>query len=401
MPKFAYVAEREDGSQAKGVEKFDTLAEARLALLDRELSVVEITEKTSWTQVEITRKKVKREELMHLSRQLAAFIRAGIPILDAIDMMALEASSSAVREVMTAIAADLRAGERLSDAVDRHPEVFPDYYRGILRSAELTGQLDTVLDQLSRYLERDLEARNKIKAALIYPMAIVLMAIVTVIVLITYVLPKFETFFSSLNAKLPLPTRILLGFGSFVGSFWWLILGALALAALAVVLALRTESGRFTRDRILLRLPAIGDTVRYAIVERFCRILASMTDAGVPLPEALLVATGTTRNLVFERALGKARHAMMEGAGIAGPLARTELFPGTIIQMIRVGEQTGQLDRQLETAAGYFASELDFKIKRLTTMFEPIVITIMGLIVGFVAIALVMAMYGIYNQVSV
>jgi type IV pilus assembly protein PilC len=273
----------------------------------------------------------------------------------------------------------------------------PAFYRGILRSAELTGRLDTVLDQLSVYIDRDLETRRKIKGALIYPCVVLVMAAGTVVVLSTYVLPKFKDFFASLDAKLPLPTRMLLGFTRFLAVAWLpMVLGFAAIVLLGF-LASRTARGQYVRDRILLRLPAIGETVRYVIVERYCRILSSMVTAGVSLTDSLVVARDSLHNRVFERRLNEAYETVLEGGGLAAPLVKTQLFPATVTQMVRVGEETGSLDTQLTVAAEFFERELDYKIKRMTALFEPAVILVAGAIVGFVAIALVSAMYGIFR----
>jgi len=303
--------------------------------------------------------------------------------------------------MMAEVEDGLRRGEKLSDCLDRHPKIFPEYYRGILRSAELTGQLDNVLDQLAKYLERDLEARRKIKAAMIYPSVIAVMSVVTVAVLASFVLPKFKDFFNSLDAKLPLATRMLLAVTDFLTQWWWALIGGVVVVGLLTFAVLLTEGGRHARDRFFLAVPVLGETIQYALVERFCRILSSMVSAGVALPEALRVATESLRNLVFMRSLSGVGEAMLEGEGIAGPLSKTGLFPTTAGQMMRVGEETGTLDTQLEVTAQYYEGELDYKIKKLTALFEPIVIIIMGIVVGFVAIALVSAMYGIFRQVKV
>jgi type IV pilus assembly protein PilC len=401
MPKFAYVAVGPDGQQSKGVEKSDSRNAVELALYDRELRDIQVTEKKSFLQAELSGPRVKRDDLMHLSRQMAAFVRAGLPVLEAVHTIGTESDNSSVRRVMNDIEEGLRSGERFSDCLERHPKVFPDFYRGIVRSAEMTGELDTVLTRLALYIERDLEARRKIQSATIYPAVILVMSAVTVTVLATFVLPKFKVFFKSLDAKLPLPTRMLLAMTDFLTTWWWALAAGVGLIALAVFAVLRTERGRYGRDRLVLSVPVVGTTIQFALVERFCRILASMVTAGVALPEALRVATDSLRNRVYIRSLSSVNEMMLEGQGIAGPLARTSLFPATAVQMLRVGEETGTLDNQLEVTAQYYETELDYKIKKLTSLFEPAVIIVMGVLVGFVAIALVSAMYGVFHQVKV
>jgi type IV pilus assembly protein PilC len=400
MTRYAYVAMAPDGRTAKGVTKADTREEAELALYERELRDIRVTEKNSLLQFELTPRRVKREEVMHLSRQLGAFIKAGLPLIDAVHSLGQEADNSSVRRMMTEVEDGLRGGEKLSDCFDRHPRIFPEFYRGILRSAELSGQLDSVLSQLAKYLERDLEARRKVKQAMIYPTIVALMSLVTVVVLGAFVLPRFKDFFASLDAELPLPTRMLLAVTDFFTAWWWVIGLVGGVVALILFLVTRTRGGRYARDRLFLALPVVGGTIRFALVERFCRILASMVGAGVQLPEALRVATESLPNLVFRRSLGEAGEAMLEGEGLARPLAATGLFPSTAAQMMRVGEDTGTLDTQLEVTAEYYEGELDYKLKKLIGLFEPCVIIVMGVIVGFVAIALVSAMYGIFRQVQ-
>jgi type IV pilus assembly protein PilC len=401
VTKYAYVAMRVDGQFAKGVQKADSREAAELALYEHELRNIRITEKKSFLKSEISAPRVKREEVMHLSRQLGAFIKAGVPLIDAVHSLGADGKNSSVRRMMADVELRLRGGEKLSDCFDRHPKIFPEYYRGILRSAELTGKLDTVLDQLAKYLERDLEAKRKIKSAMIYPVIIAIMSLVTVVVLSTFVLPRFKVFFKSLDAKLPLPTRMLLSVTGFVGTYWWALIGGFVAFVLLVLAALRTEGGRYARDKLVLAVPVLGTTIQFALVERFSRILSSMVSAGVSLPEALRVATESLRNLVFMRSLSGVGEAMLEGEGLAGPLVNSGLFPTIAAQMMRVGEETGTLDTQLEQTARYYESELDYKLKKLTALFEPIIIVIMGGLVGFVAVALVSAMYGIFNQVKV
>jgi type IV pilus assembly protein PilC len=401
MAKFSYVAVDGFGRQATGDLQANSRSQAEALLFGKQFHSIQLTEKKSALKIELVKSRVKREEIMHLSRQLGAFIKAGLPLIEAVRTLGDEARNSTIQRMMREIEDGLRRGEKLSDCLDRHPRVFPEFYRGIVRSAELTGQLDTVMDQLAKYLERDLEARRKIGTALIYPGVIAMMALVTIVVMASFVLPRFKTFFAGLNAELPLPTRILLSVTDFIANWWWSLLGGAAALLLIGFLVGKTTGGQLLRDRIVLRLPVIGETVRYSLVERFCRILASMAGAGVALPQALRVSTESVRNLVFTRQLTRVADAMMEGEGLATPLARTGLFPGTAARMIRVGEETGTLETQLEVTARYYEGELDYKLKRLTALFEPAVIIVMGLIVGFVAVALVSAMYGIFGQVDI
>ncbi|KRA37627.1 MULTISPECIES: type II secretion system F family protein [unclassified Nocardioides] len=400
MPKFAYVGVDLDGARVKGTEKAPSRGDAEIALYERELRDLKVTEKKSVLQYEISGPRIKREQVMHLSRQIAAFLKAGLPILDAVHAIGTESDNSSVRRMMNEIEDGLRTGERFSDTLERYPKVFPEFYRGIVRSAELTGELDTVLARLSRYIERDLEARRKIKSAMLYPTVVAGMSVVTVLVLAIYVLPKFEDFFNDLDADLPLPTRMLLNTTEFMGNWWWAMLGGLGAVALLSFIALRFEKGKYARDALVLKVPVLGETIQYALVERFCRVLASMVGAGVNLTEGLRVSTDSLRNRVFMKRLNEVNEAMLEGQGIAGPLARTQLFPGTATSMLRVGEETGSMDTQLEVTAQYYEDELDYKIAKLTALIEPIVIIVMGGIVGFVAVALVSAMYGIFDQVE-
>jgi len=401
MAKFQFVALTNEGTRIAGVEDCPSIADVHALLATRDLLPIEVKTKKSVLQYEITKKKVKPRDLMHFSRQLGVFIKAGIPIINALEVISSEMTDKLFKPAIEDVIEQLRGGSTFFAAVARHPEAFPPFYLGILRSAELSGNLDVVLDQLADYLDRDIDTKQKIKSALAYPAIVLGMAIVVVIVLVGFVLPRFEDFFDSFNAKLPLATRMLLSFAHFMGRWGWLIaLGLIAFVGVSIAYT-RTVKGRTFLDSLLLRLPVAGDMLSTSIIERFCRIFSSMLDAGVSVPEALAVTGDATNNEVFRSGISEAREAMLRGEGLAGPLNSTELFPSSVRQMIRVGEDTGTLDEQLDTAATYLDRELDYKIKRFTSMFEPAVIIFIGLVVGFVAIAMVSAMYGIYNQVDI
>jgi len=401
MEKYRYSAFDDAGNKVSGVETANSSGAAHLALLERGYQTIEVSEKKSVLKFEITKKMVPRKDIMHFSRQLAVFVKAGISIMEALEVIAEETTDKLLQRAIYDMIERLQAGDTFASAAAAHPEAFPNYYIGILSSAELTGNLDTVLDQLADYLDRDIEARSKITSAMVYPAVVAVMAVVVVIVLATFVMPKFVTFFASFNAKLPLPTLMLLSISNFVSHWWWAIAAVILAVVIGAILLRRSHGGKAWLDSMILKLPILGDLVRTAIIERICRILSSMIRAGVALPDAMRVTADSSNNAVYRDGLSNVREEMMEGAGLAEPLARTGLFPGAARQMFRVGEETGTLDAQLATAASFYDRELDVKLKRFTSLFEPLVIIFMGVIVGFVAIALVSAMYGIYKQVKI
>jgi type IV pilus assembly protein PilC len=399
--KYKYTALDDNGKKVSGTETAASSGAAHLALMKRGYQPLDVVEKKSLLKMEITKKRVPKKDVMHFSRQLAVFMRAGIPIMEALEVIVEETQEKLMRGVLLDMVERLRNGDTFASAAAAHPEAFPNYYIGMLESAELTGSLDTVLSQLADYIDRDNKAKGQLTSALIYPSVVLVMSIVTVVVLAVFVLPRFVVFFNSLHAKLPLPTRMLLAASSFVSTWWWAILLIFVIAAGTLIGMRRSDKGKAILDSLILRLPVIGDLVQTAILERICRILSSMIKAGVDLPRSMTVTADSANNSVYHNGLEHIREEMMEGHGLAGPLARTGLFPGAAQQMFRVGEETGTLDQQLETAAQYYSRELEVKVERFTAMFEPAVIIFMGVVVGFVAVALVTAMYGIYNQVKV
>ncbi len=337
MPKFAYAAIDASGATIEGFEKGDTLGDVRANLLAKNLYPVKIEEKRGALQFEISQEKVKKKELMHFTRQLSVFVRAGIPITEALDIIGDETADVALRRTIVDMTEDLRNGGTLSDAARKHPEAFPNYYMGILQSAELTGKLDETLDNLAGYLERELETRSKVMGALSYPMVVMVLAVVTVAVLAGYVLPQFKPLFEELDAELPLPTRMLLGIATLFSDMIYIPLTFFALMFGTMFWLFKTESGKAPKDKLLLRIPIIKGIIEYAVLERFCRILGAMVKAGVPLPEGFKTTTESVDNIVFQEALESAQEVMLEGGGFSRPLADTGMFPGAAKQMFKVG----------------------------------------------------------------
>jgi type IV pilus assembly protein PilC len=397
MTAFKYVVRDQVGKKQKGKRDAATEEVLRWQLLAENFEVESVSEVKGFNQIELSPQRVPATEIMHFSRQVSAFVRSGLSITDALEVVEDGSENKRFKKIVAEMREAIENGVPFSEAVAEHARIFPPYYLGILEAAELTGQLDTALDQLAGYIDRDHEARHKVKAALTYPAVIMVMSLVTLVVLALFVLPKFAKFFKQLGRELPLPTRLLLAFADFFKNFWYVVPLSFIAFGMTIYLLKKTARGRRIKDRMVLKIPLIGEIVRLAIVERICRIVGAMASAGVPLPEAMGAAMVASNNTVFAKGLADVQDRMLEGEGMAGPIADTGLFPRAAVQMMRVGENTGTLDLQLGNCSDYYGRELEFKLKKLTTLFEPAVILFMGGVVGFVAVALISAMYGVFS----
>lgn len=402
MAKFRYEAETIEGETVKGVVEASSVMAARNELAVRGMRVTKIAERKG-LQMELTQQKVPLIEIMHFSRQMSTFIRAGIPIIEALDTLRIDTKSKRFQNVLEDVVEKVgNGGVSLADAIAVHGDVFPTYFLAMLRSAELTGKMDDAFEQLHRYIRRDVQLTKQVRKALIYPCILLAVAFGVVAIIVIFVIPKFAEFFKSFGAELPLPTRMLMAIAEFVGSTAGLVTGILLISAIVGTVAyVRTPAGRRGLHSLLLKIPVLNTVVVYSATERFTRILAVLLDAGVPLTDAMPSAIECTTNVIFRERLSAASEGVLAGEGFAEPISQTDLFPSTVVSMIRVGERTGELADQLENIASFFEEELDYAVDKLTQWFEPLIILIIGVVVGFVALAMVSAMYGIYGQVEV
>lgn len=400
MTRFAYVAQNSAGSTVSDTRRARCISEVQRWLQDRNLVPQAITEKPQRWQVEITATKAKRKVLIHFTRQLRVFVRSGIPLVAGLKILHDETSDTALRRALDSIISDIAVGKTLSESTAQFPQVFPHYYVALIQSAEQTGQLDESLESLASYLQRDLDTRSSITSALAYPSIVVLLSLVTVAVLTGYVLPQFEPLFEELDADLPTATRALLGVSTIFTDLIVVPLGLVALLASFAFWMKASQRGHRLFDRLILRVPVLSHVVHFIILERFCRVLATMVRAGIAIPQGMAVGTAATKNSEVRKRLDVARLEIEGGQGFAGPLTDTGLFPMAANQMFRVGEETGTLGDQLTAASEYFDTELNQRIRRFTMLFEPAMIIGVGLTVGFVAVALVSAMYGVLDGVK-
>ena len=353
----------------------------------------------NWWEIEFGRL-VPEKTVLQATRQLGAFCAAGVPALDSIEMLSNSVKHKRLRITLMEIADRIRNGEAISEVFSNYPKIFPKYYSAILEASERNGDLTTCFETLTSYMERDLNAKRTIKSALYYPAILIVVAILAIFVLSVLVLPKFEIMFASLNTDLPWSTSTLLSFSRFMSVYWWTFVVGIAIAAVSLKFYIRKEDGKFKIDNFLLKLPLIGELFELIIIERFTRILASLSSAGVPLPEALELVKKSLNNKVYQRAINQVTNGVIQGKGLVEPLTETKVFPEETLQIIRIGELSGRLDQQLDYASNYYTKEVDFRLKNISTLFEPVILVLVGGGVGFVAISLVSAMYGIYTSTT-
>ena len=398
--KYRYEGETIDGGQVKGTIEGPSANHARNELAVQGIRVTKLTEKKG-LQLEVTKQRVPLVDVMHFSRQMATFLRAGVPMTEALNNLRQDAENARFKAVLADVLDRVTGGRSVTEALSLHADIFPSYFMALLGSAELTGQMDEAFDQLHSYIRRDVELTRSVRKALIYPCILLGVSLLVVVIIVVFAIPKFAEFFADFDAELPLPTRMLMSVADFVQSPAGIITGIVLVAgAVGLAVYIRTPGGRRNFHGLQLRIPLIKTVVTYSSTERFTRVLAALLDAGVPLPDALPTAIDCANNLVYKERLAEAMEGTLTGAGFADPLASTELFPNAVIQMVRVGERTGELSDQLNNAATFYEEELSYAVDKLTAYFEPIMILFIGVVVGFVALAMVSAMYGIYNQVE-
>jgi type IV pilus assembly protein PilC len=342
---------------------------------------------------------VSTSDLVLFSRQLATFLKVGVPITDAIRLLRSGTRSGAFKVALDDINDDLDEGEAFSVAISHHPHIFSELYVDMIRAAEYSGSLDRVLLQIASYLQRQDTAIKKLRSAMIYPAVILTLAVVVCGVLIVFVLPNFVALFNEFHADLPLPTKVLIGMGVFAQKWRLQIVAVVLVLIFGTFFALQTRRGKVLWDHVLIRLPVLGSIVVFAVVERFTRTLATMLRAGIPISQTFDVAIASAGNIRYRRGLESIRQRMVTGDGFSEPLAATGLFMPMVIRMVRVGEETGTLDQSLEQIADFLAEEMDYKVRNMIALMEPALVIAVGGAVGFVAVSVILPMYGLLRAV--
>jgi type IV pilus assembly protein PilC len=343
---------------------------------------------------------VRSKDVAVFSRQFATMIAAGLPLVQCLRALALEAERERLRHVINRVAEDVEAGITLSEAMGRHPRVFDNMYVSLVHVGEIGGVLDTILTRLSTYLEKSVALRRKVKMALIYPSVVVMVAVLVVTFILAFVIPVFAGVYEKAKVPLPALTRMVIFMSDILRGYFLIVLAVLVGMIFAVRAYYRTESGRLTIDRLMLKLPVFGLLIRKIAVTRFARTLSLLVGAGVPILDALQITARTAGNRVVENAIMAARTSITAGQTVSAPLRESGVFPAMVVQMISVGEQTGALETMLGKVADYYDEEVDATVAGLTSLLEPVLIVVLGVVVGGIVVAMYLPIFKLVTVIK-
>jgi len=344
--------------------------------------------------------KISNKEVIMFSKQLALMIESGFDISASLDLLASQISNRGLKKIVGEITADIRNGMKPSQAFAKHTTAFSGLYCRTIAVAEETGNLEKALRQMADHIEKNAMAAKKVKGALMYPTMVLIMMIGVIAVMVLFVVPSFQTLYDSLGTEIPLPARILLGSTNFLRSTGlYMLLGVVGLLVLAFALT-RSDEGKYQRDKLMLRMPLIGNIIVMSELSRVAATISTLFRAGVPLPEVMTLASQSCENRVIGRALTEVRQEMLQGQGLARPLSQRPIFPALMVQMASVGENTGNLDTTMDTVAVSYGMEADDRVTVMTGLITPITGIIMGGLVAFLAVALVSTMYGMMGSLE-
>src|ERR1700739_1251536 len=401
MPVFTYRGTNRSGGSVTGEMTASSKTELQALLRRQQITPTKMSEKGKEFNLPTFGGSVSAKELAVFTRQFSVMIDAGLPLVQCLEILASQQENKLFQKVLTGTRAAVEGGSNLSAAMKQYPKVFDPLYSNMVEAGETGGILDTILQRLSTYIEKNVKLKAAVKSALIYPIGVLSIAAGVIILLLWKVVPIFATLFAGLGVDLPLPTKIVIGLSNFVGS----IFGLLILVGIgAVIFGLKiwygTPQGRYLMDSLILKLPVLGILMRKIAVARFTRTLGTLIASGVPILEGLDITAKTSRNAVVEKALFQGRKALEEGKSLTEPLKDSAVFPGMVTQMIAVGEQTGAMDAMLQKIADFYEDEVDAAVKDLLTALEPIMIVFLGIVVGGVVISMYLPLFSLIGKLS-
>jgi type IV pilus assembly protein PilC len=400
MPNYVWKGRNRAGLVQEGVLAADSKEIALTSLRRQNIVVTGIRERGKEISLTKVGRKVPAKILAVFTRQFSVMIDAGLPLVQCLEILANQQEHKNFQKILLQVRQDVEAGSTLADAMRRHPKAFDNLYVNMIAAGEAGGILDTILQRLSVYIEKAVKLRSQVRAAMIYPVAVIAIAAIVVAVILLKVIPTFAALFTSLGAELPLPTRVVIASSNFLARYWWAFVAAIGAATFAFRRYYATYRGRRVVDGTILKLPILGMIMRKIAVARFCRTLATLTASGVPILESLDITARTSGNAIVEDAIIEVRKSVEGGKTIVEPLRDSNVFPNMVVQMIGVGEQTGALDAMLNKIADFYEDEVDIAVAGLVKLLEPVMIFILGVVIGGIVIAMYLPMFTLINKIG-
>lgn len=401
MPSFVWKGKNRFGAFQEGILIADTRDSAVSALRRQNVQLTSIREKGR--EIRLIPKLplgIKQKRVALFTRQFSVMLDAGLPLVQCLEILGEQEEDRNFREIIHAVRTDVESGSSLAESMRKHPKAFNNLYVSMIAAGEAGGILDVILQRLATYIEKVVRLNAQVKSALIYPVTIIVIAAGVVAIILWKVIPVFAQLFAGLGGELPFLTRMVVGASNFLLRFFPFIVALIALIVFAVRRYYKTDQGRHLIDGFTLKLPVVGMLVRKIAVARFCRTLATLTSSGVPILDGLEITAKTSGNAIVEDAIMAVRKAVEEGKTISAPLAETKVFPPMVVQMVNVGEQTGALDQMLAKIADFYEEEVDTAVAGLMKLLEPIMIVILGGIIGTIVTAMYLPMYAILQKIE-
>ncbi len=398
MPTFTYTARNSTGDLKTATIDAPTRDEAVSQLRRQRLTIIKVDESKATPKKAVG--SIKMRDIVIFTRQFSTMINAGLPLVQALDILARQSENKALQAVVREVVFDVESGNTVADAMRKHPKAFTDLYTNMVAAGEAGGILDTILNRLAVFMEKNDALVRKVKGAMIYPTVIMCVAGLCVVILLWKVIPVFASMFGSVGMTLPLPTRIVIGASGFLNAYWWALIAGAVGGGYALKTYYATSGGQLVIDRLMLHVPVLGDVLRKSAVSRFTRTLGTLISSGVSILDGLEITARTSGNRVVQDAIMGSRASIAGGETIAGPLQKSNVFPPMVISMIAVGEQTGGLDEMLTKIADFYDDEVDAAVGALLSLLEPIMIVFLGVVVGGMIVAMYLPIFDMVNAVK-
>lgn len=397
MPTFEYLVKDKTGKDRSGVEDAADVASLVQLLRGQGFMVVRINESTKKKAVSFSKGSAKKagkaggiklDDLVVFSRQMATLVGAGIPLIQALDILSQQVEKQKFRDILRDMHLQVQGGKSFSDAMDKHQKVFSALFINMVRAGETSGSLEEILDRIATYLEKTSALQKKVKSAMMYPAGVTIMAFLITFGMMAFVIPKFAQIFEGLNAALPTPTKILIDTSNFVAARWYLVIGGIIAFFFMFFQVIKTPSGKLAWDSAKIRFPVFGPLLLKVAVSKFSRTFATLVKSGVPILSALEIVSKTSGNRRLELIIFSLMDSVKRGESISAPLGKSDVFPQMVVRMIAIGEETGEMEEMLTKIADFYDTEVDAAVDGLTSLIEPLIIAFLGIVIGGIVIAM-------------